>query len=48
MSPTEAIALLSPAPVFRRHASGYSTITRLADHPSIYNRNTIYSALITE
>jgi ubiquinone/menaquinone biosynthesis C-methylase UbiE len=29
------------------HASGYSTITRLADQPSIYNKNNIYSALIT-
>ncbi len=27
-------------------AAGYSTITRLADQPSIYNRNNIYSALI--
>jgi len=29
------------------HATGYSKITRLADQPSIYNRNNIYSALIT-
>jgi trans-aconitate methyltransferase len=29
-------------------AAGYSRVTRLADHPSIYNRNVIYSALITE
>jgi ubiquinone/menaquinone biosynthesis C-methylase UbiE len=28
------------------HIAGYSTITRLADHPSIYNRNKIYSAYI--
>ena len=28
------------------HAAGYSTITRLADQPSIYNNNNIYSALI--
>jgi ubiquinone/menaquinone biosynthesis C-methylase UbiE len=28
------------------NAAGYSTITRLADHPSIYNRNKIYSAYI--
>jgi SAM-dependent methyltransferase len=28
------------------HAAGYSTITCLADHPSIYNRNKIYSAYI--
>jgi trans-aconitate methyltransferase len=26
--------------------AGYSTIIRLADHPSIYNRNAIYSAYI--
>jgi ubiquinone/menaquinone biosynthesis C-methylase UbiE len=29
------------------HSTGYSTITRLADRPSIYNKNNIYSALIT-
>jgi trans-aconitate methyltransferase len=29
------------------HASDYSTITRLGDQPSIYNKNNIYSALIT-
>jgi ubiquinone/menaquinone biosynthesis C-methylase UbiE len=28
------------------HSAGYSTITRLVDSPSIYNRSTIYSALI--
>lgn len=28
------------------HAAGYSTIIRLADRPSIYNRNAIYSAYI--
>jgi hypothetical protein len=26
--------------------AGYSTVIRLADHPSIYNRNAIYSAYI--
>ncbi len=30
------------------HTAGYSTIIRLADHPSIYNRNAIYSAYITQ
>ena len=30
------------------HADGYSTIIRLADRPSVYNRNAIYSAFITE
>jgi len=29
------------------HAAGYSSITRLADRPSIYNNNNLYSALIT-
>jgi SAM-dependent methyltransferase len=28
------------------HNAGYSTIIRLADHPSIYHRNAIYSAYI--
>lgn len=28
------------------HNVGYSTIIRLADHPSIFNRNAIYSAYI--
>jgi hypothetical protein len=28
------------------HNAGYSTILRLADHPSIYHRNAIYSAYI--
>ncbi len=28
------------------HTAGYSTIIRLAGHPSIYNRNAIYSAYI--
>jgi ubiquinone/menaquinone biosynthesis C-methylase UbiE len=27
---------------------GYQTITRLAEQPSVYNRNLIYSALITD
>jgi ubiquinone/menaquinone biosynthesis C-methylase UbiE len=29
------------------HTTGYSTITHLADQPSIYNKTNIYSALIT-
>ena len=39
------MSFLAAAELFK--GAGYTTITRLADHPSVYNRSTMYSAFVS-